>query len=269
MNRLTVQVSIVHSGLLVRYFSLENTTAEDCLMTIRAHAKRTMVKARLASGQRKPVTRSIPTSRRIRIGYLCHYFTKHPVGQVLSKAFTYHDKAQFEIFCYSTAKSDDSPYRKLIEETCEHFEDVKEFQDEQIDQLIRDHSIDILVDVNGLWDHHRLGAMYSRPAPIQVHWLAFPNPLTLPFIDYYIGDSIVIPPEGRKHFTESVVYLPNSYLITSHKELGYDPIESGTKTRSQAGLPKDKVGILQTFSNNSLVYICNLQFHGKDHTTSI
>ncbi len=77
---------------------------------------------------------------------------------------------------------------------------------ESLDCTISHTSPDILVDMNGVWDHHRLGALVSKPAPIQVHWLAFPHSTTASFVDYFIADPIIIPPEARPFYTEHIVY---------------------------------------------------------------
>jgi predicted O-linked N-acetylglucosamine transferase (SPINDLY family) len=54
------------------------------------------------------------------------------------------------------------------------------------------------------------------------------------FLDYILADRVVIPEDERKHYTEKVVYLPDSYLPGDNKRR----IAENTPSRAQAGLPE-------------------------------
>lgn len=85
-----------------------------------------------------------------------------------------HDKSKFEIFCYSFSESDGSDWRKLIEETCEHFIliDAKTptFQGAEI---IHRHNLHILINLNGFTNGNRNDIFAVQPAPIQMLFLGF------------------------------------------------------------------------------------------------
>jgi predicted O-linked N-acetylglucosamine transferase (SPINDLY family) len=54
-----------------------------------------------------------------------------------------------------------------------------------------------------------------------------------PFVDYLIADRHVIPPDDRRHFSESIVYLPTCYQVNGRQE-----ISPRTPTRAECGLPE-------------------------------
>ena len=70
----------------------------------------------------------------------------------------------------------------------DHFERIHELSDEAAAQLIREHEIDILVDLHGQTLGARPNLLAYRPAPIQITYLGLPATTGLPFIDYVIGD---------------------------------------------------------------------------------
>jgi predicted O-linked N-acetylglucosamine transferase (SPINDLY family) len=65
------------------------------------------------------------------------------------------------------------------------------------------------------------------------------------YIDYIIADSIVIPAESRKYYTEKVIYLPNSYQVNDDSR----EISNQIFSKEQLQLP-DKGFIYCCFNNN-------------------
>jgi predicted O-linked N-acetylglucosamine transferase (SPINDLY family) len=57
--------------------------------------------------------------------------------------------------------------------------------------------------------------------------------LGAPYIDYILADRIVIPETERCHYTEQVVYLPDSYQVNDSRR----PIADNAPTRAESGLP--------------------------------
>jgi predicted O-linked N-acetylglucosamine transferase (SPINDLY family) len=80
-------------------------------------------------------------------------------------------------------------------------------------QQVRDDQIDILVDLAGYTEGHRLGVFVQKPAPVQCSWLGYPNSTGLPQIDYRITDAVADPPGMTERFhTEKLIRLPRSFL---------------------------------------------------------
>jgi predicted O-linked N-acetylglucosamine transferase (SPINDLY family) len=67
---------------------------------------------------------------------------------------------------------------------------------------------------------------------VQVAFLGFPGTLGAEFIDYIVADRYVIPETDRMHFTEQVIYLPDSYLPSDFPAHVDSP-----PGRLEAGLP--------------------------------
>jgi hypothetical protein len=100
---------------------------------------------------------------------------------------------------------------------------------------VRDRGIDILVNLNGYFGRARHHLFAARPAAVQVTDPGFPGTTGMPFIDYLIADEVVIPSDAHEHYTEKVVYLPDSYQPNdSQRQVAAHPA-----TRTEAGLPQD------------------------------
>ena len=182
---------------------------------------------------------------RIRVAYLSADFRNHAVAYLVTGLFEHHDKSRFEITGISFGPAEDSTLRRRLESAFEHFIDVKDKTDEDIANLIRHHEIDIAVDLMGHTQNSRLGILARRPAPIQVHYIGYAGTLGTDFIDYILADSTVVPEEHRPFFTEQVVWLPDSYLVSDDRRA----ISPHTPTRHECGLPEDAF-VFCSFNNS-------------------
>ena len=55
----------------------------------------------------------------------------------------------------------------------------------------------------------------NRAAPIQITWLGFNASTGIDEMDHILMDKIVAPKNRRSHFSENILYMPNSYLCFS------------------------------------------------------
>ena len=53
----------------------------------------------------------------------------------------------------------------------------------------------------------------ERCAPIQISYLGFPGTTGSGCIDYLIADRMIIPDQNKKHYSEKIIYLPNTYQV--------------------------------------------------------
>ncbi len=60
-------------------------------------------------------------------------------------------------------------------------------------------------------------------------------------MDYMIADNVVVPPELRSFYSEKILALPHSYLVTDHKQSAQSLVNLpyGSVTRAQYGLSDD------------------------------
>jgi predicted O-linked N-acetylglucosamine transferase (SPINDLY family) len=182
---------------------------------------------------------------RIRLAYLSAGFDDSAMAQLLAGFFEQHDKSRFEVTAFSFGPDDTSPMRQRLKAAFEHFIDVRERSDQDIANLVRERQIDIAVDLMGFTKNNRLGVLARRPAPIQVNYLGYPGTMGANYIDYIIADSTVIPADQCPHYTEQVVWLPQTYLINDDRRI----ISERTPTRRECGLPDS--GFVFCCSNNN------------------
>ena len=171
---------------------------------------------------------------RIRVGYVSADFHAHATAHLMAGGFDHHDRAQFEIFAFSSGPDDGSDIRKRMQGAIEHFEEVRLASDEALARRIRDVEIDILIDLKGYTEGGRIVPFAMRAAPVQISYLGYPGTTGAEYMDYVIADRTVIPPEQHRFYTEKIVTLPHSYQCNDNKRaIGPAP------SRHDAGLPED------------------------------
>jgi predicted O-linked N-acetylglucosamine transferase (SPINDLY family) len=172
---------------------------------------------------------------RIRIAYLSADFRPHPVAFLIAGVFEHHDKSRFETTGLSFGPASDSDIRKRMASAFDHFIDVRNESDFDIATRMRRMEIDIAIDLTGFCEHGRTEILAFRPAPVQVSYLGFPGTTGADFVDYIIADSTIIPKDHAQHFSEKVVYLPDSYQANDRKRR----VAPRAPSRREAGLPDD------------------------------
>jgi protein O-GlcNAc transferase len=172
---------------------------------------------------------------RIRIAYLSADFHRHATAFLMAGLFEGHDRARFETYGISFGADDGSEMRARLAAAFEHFHDVRANTDAEIAAFLREQEIDIAVDLKGYTEGARTGVFAWRPAPVQVNYLGFPGTMGAGFIDYVVADSIVIPEEEKRFYSEEVVYLPGSYQPNDAKRR----ISDTRPMRAESGLPEN------------------------------
>jgi predicted O-linked N-acetylglucosamine transferase (SPINDLY family) len=149
--------------------------------------------------------------RRLRVGYVSADLRQHPLGYYLEPVLESHDRAGFEITCYSGVTKPDAVTERLREKS-DHWVEAFACDDEALAERIRADGIDILVDLSGHTAGHRLLVMARKPAPIQATWMGYLDGTGLDAIDYLITDEWTAPAaEGGRYFTETLWRLPEVY----------------------------------------------------------
>jgi predicted O-linked N-acetylglucosamine transferase (SPINDLY family) len=131
------------------------------------------------------------------------------VGFFLEPVLAEHDRAAFEVYCYSDALRPDDTTRRLAG-LSKRFVDSARWPDQELAEQIARDEVDILVDLAGHTARNRLLVFARRPSPVQVSWLGYFDTTGLAAIDYRIADAHSLPPELEPHFVERVVRLPRS-----------------------------------------------------------
>ena len=171
--------------------------------------------------------------KRLRIGYFSADFKNHPVMYGLIEILERHNRKLFEIYAYSFGPDTDDEMRLRVINAVDVFDDVKNMSDQDISRLARQDSIDIAIDLTGFTQNSRTGIFAYRAAPIQVSMLGYPGTSGASFMDYFILDQTLIPPENQKFYSENPIYLPQIHCCLEASI----PLLEETPMRSELGLP--------------------------------
>jgi predicted O-linked N-acetylglucosamine transferase (SPINDLY family) len=192
-----------------------------------------------------PLPRLAAKPGKLRIGYFSSDFYGHAVLYLMLGVLRLHDKKRFEIFAYSHGPAKQDKMRDRVLEYVDCFSDIRDLPVLDVIKLARGHRLDIAVDLNGYTQHARPHYFSHRLAPIQINYLGYPGTMGADFMDYIVADRVVIPDEQRKHYSESVIYLPHSYQPNDNSR---EIADTSTK-RGDFGLPED--GFVFCCFNNS------------------
>ena len=168
------------------------------------------------------------------MAYLSADFYAHATAFLMAGVFEHHDRARFETDAVSFSPDDASQMRARLERAFDRFTDVHGMDDAAVAAMLREMEIDIAVDLKGYTGGARPGILAFRPAPVQIHYLAYPGTMGAGFIDYLLADRTVVPEEERKFYMEQIAYLPDSYQCNDSARR----ISERTATREESGLPE-------------------------------
>jgi predicted O-linked N-acetylglucosamine transferase (SPINDLY family)/predicted SAM-dependent methyltransferase len=183
--------------------------------------------------------------RPIRIGYLSGDFQRHPVAHFIEPVLAAHDRARFEVFCYSNVGHPDSVTERL-RSLCQVWRDIAGLTDDQVAERMRFDSIDVLVDLAGHTNGGRPYLFARKPAPVQVSWLGYPGTTGLTAMDYRLTDEYADPSgESDPYYSEKLRRLAGGFLC-------YLPPPESPEVASP---PADKSGHITFGSFNNLAKI--------------
>jgi predicted O-linked N-acetylglucosamine transferase (SPINDLY family) len=143
--------------------------------------------------------------RRIVVGYVSSDFRDHSAALTFKPMVRHHDRANFEVVCYSCSPKQDAvteEFRSLSD----RFVDALQMSDDELADRIQADNIDILVDLSGHTSGNRLMMFARKPAPVQVSACGSVTGTGLPTIDCVLADPVTIPHEARHLFAERVIF---------------------------------------------------------------
>ena len=164
------------------------------------------------SGASREFANDPTVNRRIRVGYVSPDFRIHSVVFFIHALIQGHDRGQVEVYCYAdVAKPDDVTQSMMA--NADHWRNIHKMPDDKVFESIQKDQIDILVDLTGHTGNNRMKLFASKPAPVQVSYLGYPNTTGLPSMDYRITDATADPPGMTdSYYTEELIRLPGGFL---------------------------------------------------------
>ena len=175
-----------------------------------------------------------PKGKKLKIGYVSPDFRQHSLGLTFLDLLMAHDHEEFEFYGYGIFSNDPDLVTDQFRRVFDHFRDLTPCSHEDAARVINEDGINVLIDLAGYTKGSRLQIFSLLPAPVQVHYLGYGHSLGADFIPWLITDHDVIPDDIAAHCSEQLVYLPDSFLATSHHEISKEEV-----FRSDYGLPEE------------------------------
>jgi protein O-GlcNAc transferase len=182
---------------------------------------------------------------KIRVAYLSADFYNHATAYLMAELFEAHDKQRFETTAISFGPDVRDAMRERLQPSFDQFVDVGKMSDLEVAQLVLQLEIDIAIDLKGFTTGCRTGIFAHRPSPVQVNYLGYPGTMSADYIDYIIADQYLIPAEHQVHYSEKIVYLPDTYQVNDRKR------SIGARTPSRAELKLPESGFVFCCFNNN------------------
>jgi protein O-GlcNAc transferase len=161
-------------------------------------------------------SRELPLRRsprgRLKVAYISPDFREHPVAHALAAVIERHDRDRVQPIGVALSATDGSVVGARVRAAFDLMIDAAALSDHEVVTQLRQHEIDIAVDLAGFTVGARTGIFAGRCAPVQVNYLGFPASMGTPFFDYIIADEVVLPPRDERFYAERVLRLPHCYL---------------------------------------------------------
>lgn len=170
--------------------------------------------------------------RRLRVGYVSADFRRHSACQGFAPLILEHDRQQFDVICYDASPVNDK-ISEILRTASTDWRFIRQMNDDQLAETIRNDGIDILIDLSGHTRDNRLTVFGHKPAPLQVTGIGHLAP-GVSTIDYRLTTKTITPPEEEHLYPEKPLYLETYFGFTppaSSPQVGPSPVlESGKMT---------------------------------------
>ncbi|MBC7750402.1 MAG: tetratricopeptide repeat protein [Candidatus Saccharibacteria bacterium] len=149
----------------------------------------------------------------LRVGFVSSDFCDHPVGYFLYSTIEQicldpELRRQLTLVAYSNESKEDE-YTQKLRNRFDLWRRVDEWSDEHLFEQIKQDKIDILIDLSGHTQGHRLSVFAKKPAPLQVGWIGYWGSTGLAAMDYVLADPVSVPVDEERWFVEKVWRLPH------------------------------------------------------------
>lgn len=148
---------------------------------------------------------------RMRVGLLSPLFNASPVYFFCIGALR-QLAGEFDLYFFSRNRREDWATQQLRLLATQWF-DVTDLSAEALDGALRQHGLDVLVDLGGWMDPIGLKAVSTKPAKRMYKWVGGQSLTTgLRAFDGFISDAEQTPAGYERWFTEPLIRLPKGYI---------------------------------------------------------
>jgi protein O-GlcNAc transferase len=166
-------------------------------------------------GELHPSAKATPINtepdRPIRIGIVSADLRTHSVAYFLEPILQYAP-SDIDITCFSLSDTPSDPTTRRLRGYVKSWDEVGHLDDAGLAAKIRERRIDILLDLMGHTGGNRLAALASKPAPVIVTAIGYPNTTGLGAIDYRLVDSVTDPAGAEALATERLLHVDPCFL---------------------------------------------------------
>lgn len=156
--------------------------------------------------------------RRLRLGLVsADFHHQHPVNIFMQPMLKALDRQVIELFVYFVGDAHDEQ-TALARSRTEHWLEVAVLNHTQLAKRIDADEIDVLVDMAGHTNQHRMRLFAHRAAPVQMTYLGYPGSTGVPNMDFIVGDRVVTPLGCESLYSERVLRLPGTVFCFSPEE---------------------------------------------------
>lgn len=146
-----------------------------------------------------------------RVAYLSAHFSKPNYMKPVWGLINHHDRSRFQVHLLHDGSAG-ATFQGYRPEASDRVHETRALTDQQLADLLRELSIDILVDLSAYSYPSRLSFFLQKVAPVTAAWFNMYATSGLPAFDYLVGDVHVISPEEEPYYCERIERLPLSYL---------------------------------------------------------
>ena len=134
------------------------------------------------------------------------------------------------------------PLRTKFRSDCEHFIPIGAMSDEAAALHINELGMHIVADYN-LYSAGRPHIFAFEPAPIQINFHDHPTTSGARYLHLVHTDRITSPPDYAAHYSEKLLYMPHSFVASSHKISGLSTMQPHEKAtlKSELGFAPNAV----------------------------
>jgi predicted O-linked N-acetylglucosamine transferase (SPINDLY family) len=201
---------LAYSNLLLNLHYTAAATREE---VFEAHLDFARKYENAGANRDQQYSNSVDLDRPLRIGYVSADFRRHSVAFFLEPVLEKHNSDQCVAYLYADVARPDATTENFRKLANNRWRDIRGINASDFQQRVKADQIDILVDLGGHTANTRLLDFSTRPAPVQVSWLGYPDTTGLSSIDYRLTDALADPiGEADSYHTERLCRMEDGFL---------------------------------------------------------